>query len=310
MLSGGLLVLVSSCTSHARPVESKDSPESFQVVSEKHEPSEASVPSWTGGHLLLARDGCLGECPVYQLIVTSEGRVSFSGKMFVEPVGRRTGTLPPLAFQEVASLAVQSGYFQTDHAYVPSITDSPGAYSSVAFDGRLHWVYDYAEGAPDEVQRIEGAIDGLMRWVEWDAEPEPAGTEASCLELGWSIMRRCNPWQRPEGAAMDCGFWYDVWRANRTPDCAVFVPLLRRIEPETGARADFDPLDTSCHAQLAKHRYGCTGSLLAGEIGSSACGRLHDASLDVNDALTDPDIAPENHILYANRRCMLWEDLP
>ena len=54
----------------------------------------SSLPTDTGRRLTLERTACLGNCPVYRVVVHSNGRVDWSGDRFVAREGTALSCLP------------------------------------------------------------------------------------------------------------------------------------------------------------------------------------------------------------------------
>lgn len=121
------------------------------------------------------RSGCYGRCPVYEVEVTSEGKVTYRGERFVRLSGEHHGST---RFDELARLsrAISEGDFfslkQSDlEACTVLATDNATVYLLVVEGERSHrlsYYYGCETAAGKVVDRISKIVDEVAvtsRWV-------------------------------------------------------------------------------------------------------------------------------------------------
>ena len=140
--------------------------------------------------------GCYGECPIYQVRITGDGKVSFHGEQFVQQVGNHEGTISPESLRKLVRAFEEAGYFSIRENYgyggcstrriCPTgfLNDAPGADTSIILRGRTHRVtHDYGcTCAPERLFKLEHAIDeiaGADRWVGKERGGQWAGSTAN-----------------------------------------------------------------------------------------------------------------------------------
>src|SRR6185295_10207120 len=142
--------------------------------------------------ITLEKGMCYGECPVYQIRITGDGRVSYHGEMFVEAEGNRTRKIPPAEVRNLIAAFEKSGYFsigdftygncQRDRCSKGYMHDSPSVTTSITIWGKTHRV-KHDQGcycAPQALFDVEAAIDKTSqadRWVGEDRGSQWAGVE-------------------------------------------------------------------------------------------------------------------------------------
>jgi hypothetical protein len=144
----------------------------------------------------LERRGCYGECPIYQLRITGDGKVSFHGERFVKRTGSHAGTISPEKVRKLVRAFEEAGYFAIRENYgyggcgtrqlcaTGFLNDAPGADTSITLRGRTHRVtHDYGcTCAPSPLFKLEHAIDeivGTDRWVGKEKGGQRAGSAAN-----------------------------------------------------------------------------------------------------------------------------------
>ncbi len=142
--------------------------------------------------ITLERGMCYGECPIYQIRITGDGRVSYHGKMFVETQGNRARKIPLAEVRNLVAVFEKAGYFsigdftyqncQRDRCSKGYMHDSPSATTSITIRGKTHRV-KHDSGcycAPQALFDIEAAIDKASqadRWVGKERGSQRAGSE-------------------------------------------------------------------------------------------------------------------------------------
>ena len=116
----------------------------------------------------IERTACYGWCPIYTLIVKSDGTFRYVGEEFVERKGRFTGTVPIYDFNLLALYISSSGYMELADAYMRPVTDNPTVYTTVVMNGQRKIVRNYANGGPRKLWAIEELIDHLLDKATWN----------------------------------------------------------------------------------------------------------------------------------------------
>lgn len=145
--------------------------------------------------ITLERRGCYGECPIYRLQVSGDGKVSFYGQQFVQRTGNHTGKISPERLRKLVRAFEEAGYFSIRENYgyggcstrklcaTGFLNDAPGADTAITLRGRTHRVtHDYGcTCAPESLFKLEHAIDeivGTDRWVGKEKGGQWAGSSA------------------------------------------------------------------------------------------------------------------------------------
>jgi len=143
--------------------------------------------------ITLEKGMCYGECPVYQIRITGDGRISYHGEMFVEAQGKRTRKIPPAEVRNLVAIFQKAGYFaigqdftydtcQRDRCKKGYMHDASSAVTSITLRGKTHRVaHDFGcRCAPAALFDVEAAIDKASRagrWVSADRGGQWAGSE-------------------------------------------------------------------------------------------------------------------------------------
>jgi hypothetical protein len=137
--------------------------------------------------ILMHRSGCFGFCPIYEVEVTEQGAVTFSGHRFVEKTGKHHGKVTPSQFQQLAALVKQVGFFRLQDRYryeqdgcTTWATDNPTVDIIVTRGSKKkHVSYYYGCKGPSVAKQIVAlseAIDkitGTSAWIGNGGIPAP-----------------------------------------------------------------------------------------------------------------------------------------
>ena len=116
----------------------------------------------------LERSGCYGTCPVYTVIIKSDGTFRYKGEHFVKRTGEHTGTVSLYAFNHVAQYVRDSGFMDLQESYTRMVTDNPTTFTTAVIDGKRKVVSNYADAGPSKLWAIEQLIDKLLLEAKWD----------------------------------------------------------------------------------------------------------------------------------------------
>jgi hypothetical protein len=142
-------------------VDDRKSRSNEEVASTNHGISEIGIE----------RSPCFGTCPVYTLIVKSDGSFRYKGLHFVDRIGEFTGKVDAWQYKNLAQFIKDAGYMELQDAYDRTVTDFETVYTTVVMDGKRKVVSNYASAGPIKLWAIERLIDGLLAEAEWDNEP-------------------------------------------------------------------------------------------------------------------------------------------
>jgi hypothetical protein len=130
--------------------------------------------------ITLERGMCYGECPVYEIRITGDGRISYHGEMFVETEGKRTSTITQTEVRNLVAIFEKARYFsiapdftynncQRDRCAKGYMHDAPSVTTSITLRGKTHQV-KHNQGcycAPPVLFGVEAAIDKASRSARW-----------------------------------------------------------------------------------------------------------------------------------------------
>jgi len=144
-----------------------------QVGNKEH--SVTNNPATSGQHGIseigIEHTPCYGTCPVYTLIIRSDGTVRYNGEKFVERVGKLSGKIEEKwRFDQLAQFIMDSNFMGLADCYTTPITDGPTVYTMVVLNGKRKVVSNYHNTGPSKLWAIEHLIDDLMRQTKWDKE--------------------------------------------------------------------------------------------------------------------------------------------
>ena len=111
---------------------------------------------------------CLGTCPIYTLVVKSDGTFRYDGGHNVEHKGARTGKIQNGAFDLVAQFIKHSGYMQLKDGYDRQAFDIPTTYTMVVMNGQRKVVMDQMYAGPSSLWATEVLISHLLDGATWD----------------------------------------------------------------------------------------------------------------------------------------------
>lgn len=134
-------------------------------------------PALAFDSVAMQRSGCLGRCPIYQLKISSDGRVRFQGEKYVAYVGTHTGSarasdLARLdqALKAVDFFSLRRQYYYWEDGCTAWATDSSTVEIRVVAGGKEHEV-NYYYGCEVEIgptiDMLSKTIDEVARAYRW-----------------------------------------------------------------------------------------------------------------------------------------------
>ena len=125
----------------------------------------------------LERTACFGTCPVYTVILKSDGTVRYTGEDYVAHKGTRTGRISDWAFNQLAEYLIESGYMGMESNYEVPVTDMATAYTTAVVKGKRKLIRNYGDVGPSKLWALQQAIDGVLTEAEWDDAPKKSEVE-------------------------------------------------------------------------------------------------------------------------------------
>lgn len=149
--------------------------------------------------LKMERSGCYGPCPVYDLTIQPDGKVSFEGKFWTEVKEKTEGKITQEQLKKIIASIEEANFFSLDNAYnydsknCPNIaTDSATVNLSIKLNGKEKTINHY-QGCfendkpkdaasinkpqdlreiiyPQELYKLENKIDEIIETKRWIGE--------------------------------------------------------------------------------------------------------------------------------------------
>jgi hypothetical protein len=115
----------------------------------------------------IERTACFGKCPVYSLVVNSDGTFRYHGEMFTKRHGNWHGSVDAGRLAGVLSYVAEMDYFGFADLYGVNETDMPGTFTLVKTHTRKKVIYDYGNVGPARLVAFEDMIDRLLEGAKW-----------------------------------------------------------------------------------------------------------------------------------------------
>jgi hypothetical protein len=139
--------------------------------SRSHEEVEAKDHGVT--EVGLERSPCYGTCPVYTVVIKSDGTFRYKGEKHVSRLGNHTGKVSTYGFNQLAQFIKDSGYTDLQDSYSRPVTDHATVHSTVVISGKRKVISNYANAGPTKLWAVEQLIDKLLLEATWD-DDKPA----------------------------------------------------------------------------------------------------------------------------------------
>lgn len=121
--------------------------------------------------ITLERTRCMGSCPIYKIVVSGNGQVTYTGENFVKKVGTATATLSSQQVSELNQALVEADYFTIPDRVSCGeyATDRPGVITSVTIKGTTHKI-PRDTGCGDwssKIQTFEASVENIVNIAQW-----------------------------------------------------------------------------------------------------------------------------------------------
>jgi len=116
----------------------------------------------------IERTACFGQCPIYTLVVKSDGTFRYIGEANVTHLGTHTGKISDSEFDWLAEFIKDSGYMDLKDGYVMQVTDLPTIYTMVVMNGQKKVIKHYGFDGPSSLSVTEVLIDRLLEGATWN----------------------------------------------------------------------------------------------------------------------------------------------
>lgn len=131
------------------------------------QPAKAARPADVS-EIGIERTLCYGTCPVYTLILKSDGTFHYRGELHVAHKGNFRGSIPKAQFERLAKMMIDCGFMSLDDRYTRPETDNPTVYTMGVIAGKKKIILDYAAQGPQKLRDLEAAISGALDHATWE----------------------------------------------------------------------------------------------------------------------------------------------
>lgn len=104
---------------------------------------------------------CYGQCPVYTIKISKNGKGVFEGTKNVEKIGTYSFRLSGKEMDELVASFEKIRFFELDDRYHKLVSDLPTTWLTYQTGGKQKKIMDYY-GAPKELKDLEKQIETLV----------------------------------------------------------------------------------------------------------------------------------------------------
>jgi hypothetical protein len=124
--------------------------------------------------ITLARSGCFGSCPVYEVTFArgegmGAGSALYQGDAYVEREGSFEGSIEIWDYARLNELFDHFGFLRLPEGYAAQWTDDETVRVEVSTGSSTHQVLDYGHQGPPELVALQLAIDAIVERIDWQA---------------------------------------------------------------------------------------------------------------------------------------------
>jgi hypothetical protein len=128
----------------------------------------------------LKRTQCLGSCPSYEVRITGDGVVRYSGGAYVSVEGKHADRIEIEEVRRLLAVFRKADFYSFDDEYLFNITDSPAFTVEIKIGAAVKSVTDYAGeqvGMPLSIKSLEEDLDETAetsKWLTGNSETVPS----------------------------------------------------------------------------------------------------------------------------------------
>lgn len=126
-----------------------------------YDPSDASTL------MELKKSPCFGKCPVFEMTISKNGKVTYNGQRFTEKMGKFTKQLSEAALNDLNKKFADTDVFQYKDEYRVEVTDLPSTNIAYHADGKSKTIGGNGT-FPDPVVALVKALDEIANSDGWD----------------------------------------------------------------------------------------------------------------------------------------------
>jgi Domain of unknown function (DUF6438) len=122
----------------------------------------------------LARTGCFGECPIYQVTFMRSGDVRLEAKRYMPLSGVFEGKISEETFGRLCYAFEKLGFSNFGNAYIAPWTDDSTCVVTITTKKGQKEVSDYGSVGPVELWVLQNTLDRIREGVDWAQVKEPS----------------------------------------------------------------------------------------------------------------------------------------
>ena len=109
---------------------------------------------------------CMGTCPAFVFKAYPDGKVTYTGKDFVEFKGEYSASLSKEELANLKNVFDKGGYFEFANVYSASVMDLPTTFLYYDNGKQNAKITDYY-GAPESLKKLEQDLESLINAINW-----------------------------------------------------------------------------------------------------------------------------------------------
>ena len=115
----------------------------------------------------MSKTSCRGKCPVYDLVIYSNGLAKLNGKQNLDKIGNFKRTLDKKEFNNLTESFTNNKFTELKDQYDAPVTDLPTTITTSEWEGKYKKVIDYS-GAPEILKNLERMLENVMKAEGWE----------------------------------------------------------------------------------------------------------------------------------------------
>jgi len=116
----------------------------------------------------LKTTSCYGTCPVYELLIYSNGTAYLKGIKHLDKIGEYSSKLNYEKLNELKSEFERINFFELQDAYQSKFKDLPTKYISYFKNGETKTIMAY-DNIPKDLNNLIKKIENLLKELDWEA---------------------------------------------------------------------------------------------------------------------------------------------